>query len=47
LHHTVAVALKGGAVVAAGRGIGADREPTLLFAEDSTRMKIERHRLRV
>jgi hypothetical protein len=47
LDHAVAVALKRGTVVAERRGKVAHGEQALVFAEDSTCMKIGWHRLRV
>jgi hypothetical protein len=47
LDDAIAVALKGRAVVAGGRGKCAQGEPALVFAEDTTGVKMGSHRLRV
>ena len=47
LDDAVAVALEGRAVVTDGRGVGACREHTLGFAEDTALMQVWGHRLRV
>ena len=47
LHDTVAVPLKGCAIVAGGRRKGTDREHALVFTEDTQGMQVVDHRLSV